>query len=159
MPLRELFTNRHSTRPLVQYLLWPQLLPFVLMVLVIVGVVWGIDVSARQTRRLNEAQQRLSTIDQIARNVLDSETGLRGYLLTGDDQFLGPYRAGQAALNRNLALLEKQPATLLQYQNIQQVRYLMTTWREQVAEPLLASQRSGGLRQQEIGVQIGRAHV
>lgn len=151
MPLRDLpLKPLQHQRPLTHYLLWPQILPFVLMLIVIGAVVWGIDVSVRQTRTLNLAQQRLNTINQIARNVLDSETGLRGYLLTGQDSFLLPYTKGQQALNQNLSLLEKHPATILQYQNIQQVRYLMDSWRIEVAEPLIRAQRSGELQPQDL---------
>lgn len=141
MPLRLLLSR--AQRPLTHYLLWPQLLPFALMLTVIATVIWGIDFSARQNRTLNLAQQRLTVINQIARNVLDSETGLRGYLLTGQDAFLQPYRAGQTALERNLSQLEACPATVLQYQNIQQVRYLMELWQMEVAGPLLRAPKSG----------------
>ncbi len=131
-------------RSLVGYLLVPQILPFALMLMVICSIIWGIDYSVRQASALNSAQQRLSIINQITHNVLDCETGLQGYMLTGNRQFLGPYRKAQAELQRNIGLLKAKPVTVLQYQNIQQVHFLMNSWRDQVAEPLLRVRQNGG---------------
>ncbi|OAS25839.1 adenylate/guanylate cyclase domain-containing protein [Methylobacterium platani] len=43
---------------------------------------------------------------QVLADLLDSETGQRGYLLTGDPAFLVPYTAGQARIAAELPLLE-----------------------------------------------------
>ena len=44
------------------------------------------------------------TADRAALQALtDAETGVRGYLLTGDDRFLQPYRLGRAAFGAQLA--------------------------------------------------------
>ena len=36
----------------------------------------------------------LQTANELQRTVIDVETGLRGYLLTGEDRFLQPFDAG-----------------------------------------------------------------
>jgi len=41
-------------------------------------------------------------IDRLMQNMLDAETGLRGYLLTGDDRYLAPYEKAVATINSNL---------------------------------------------------------
>ncbi len=41
-------------------------------------------------------------IDRLMQNMLDAETGLRGYLLTGDDRYLAPYEKAVATINTNL---------------------------------------------------------
>ncbi len=43
---------------------------------------------------------------QVLADLLDSETGQRGYLLTGDSSFLVPYTAGQARIAAELPVLD-----------------------------------------------------
>src|SRR5436309_2929304 len=45
-----------------------------------------------------EGSQVLEASEQLERVVVDIETGLRGYLLTGDPEILQPYDEGRAAL-------------------------------------------------------------
>ena len=40
---------------------------------------------------MEQAQQTRSTINRLLRQVLNAETGQRGYLLTGDERYLAPY--------------------------------------------------------------------
>jgi hypothetical protein len=47
-----------------------------------------------EARSVSDAQGVLQTANQLQRTVIDVETGLRGYLLTGEDRFLQPFDAG-----------------------------------------------------------------
>ncbi len=58
---------------------------------------------ATETRRVGYAAQR--ELSGLLQSLLDMETGQRGFLLSGDTQFLEPYRAGAAAVDRHLAAL------------------------------------------------------
>ena len=49
--------------------------------------------STTAVANLEQAQQTRSAINQLIRQVLDAETGQRGYLLTGDARYLEPYHA------------------------------------------------------------------
>ncbi|MDP9291486.1 MAG: CHASE3 domain-containing protein, partial [Verrucomicrobiota bacterium] len=55
-----------------------------------------------QVRRSLEVQTQ---IRKVLANAVDSETGVRGYLLTGRDDFLEPYRDGSQALPENIRVL------------------------------------------------------
>lgn len=57
----------------------------------------GYRQSSRALADINEAQQVRGTLNQILQNMLDAETGQRGYLLTHKDSYLLPY---QRALDR-----------------------------------------------------------
>src|SRR3954447_1323976 len=55
------------------------------------------------------SQPRLATYVELSRQardtheaMLDQETGLRGWLVTGDPVFLGPYRDGKAAADTSV---------------------------------------------------------
>ena len=56
---------------------------------------------------IEEAQQTRGAINKLLQQVLDAETGQRGYLLTGDPRYLEPYNAATADINQNLDLLRR----------------------------------------------------
>ena len=65
-----------------------------------------------------EARRDSNTIvalDDILADVLSAETGQRGFIITGDRKYLGPYRRGvqhiDADLKRVDALTSREPAT------------------------------------------------
>ncbi|MGE7416692.1 CHASE3 domain-containing protein [Methylobacterium tarhaniae] len=63
---------------------------------------WQSSVQHRITHTLSVDR----TLMQVLADLLDSETGQRGYLLTGDPAFLVPYTAGQARIAAELPVLE-----------------------------------------------------
>jgi signal transduction histidine kinase len=77
-----------------------------------------------------DAGQRLS----IA--LLDQETGVRGFGLTGREEFLDPYRSGRESEGEALAALGAGP-------DVAAVREAAQRWREQYAEPAVAAARTG----------------
>jgi methyl-accepting chemotaxis protein len=48
-----------------------------------------------------------SMIHQVTEDLIDAETGQRGYLLTGEPAYLAPYRDARAAVDRDVAVLVK----------------------------------------------------
>ncbi|MCQ4167082.1 CHASE3 domain-containing protein [Tahibacter harae] len=83
--------------------LWQRyLLLLLLAVLLLVGVGWAalstgaeLNATLREVSRLQEATKRLSVL--LAR-VVDLETGQRGFLLTGDEAYLKPYREAESEI-------------------------------------------------------------
>ena len=71
-------------------------------------------ISYRGTEKLLQARlarahsvEVLNAIDSLLAALLDCETGQRGYLLTGDDNYLAPYRDGLAAIDKALATADR----------------------------------------------------
>ena len=54
---------------------------------------------------IGEAQKTRSSINQLMQQMLDAETGQRGYLLTGDRKYLEPYDAAIGEINQTLDTL------------------------------------------------------
>ncbi|GBG13056.1 methyl-accepting chemotaxis protein [Novimethylophilus kurashikiensis] len=74
----------------------------ILLVLVVVG-----NTSYHSTIKLTEAAHWrehtysvLAQLDQLLVKLQDAETGQRGYVITGDEQYLGPYRAALPEIDR-----------------------------------------------------------
>ena len=83
--------------------------------LVVVLVVVGFAVTARgfqsvrnASREEQRAQSAVATATQVEKLVLDLETGTRGYVLTGQDRYLEPWRAAQRRLPGEVAELRRE---------------------------------------------------
>ena len=80
---------------------------FALLVAVVLIAVWLTlrqDSSTALVRHALEVENRLSSVLSLTQ---DAETGQRGYLLTRQDQFLGPYRHALAEIEPQLADLTR----------------------------------------------------
>ena len=76
--------------------------------------------------------------------LIDEETGVRGYLLSGEADFLQPYTEGQTQEAQDAAqitnLLAGSPAALAQLASVQRA---VTVWRTGYALPFIAAARAG----------------
>ncbi|MED1793681.1 CHASE3 domain-containing protein [Brevibacillus nitrificans] len=80
--------------------------------------------------------------NQIQKNMLDMETGMRGFMITGDEQYLEPYqissRSWQDNYNKLYALLEDNPD---QQQALEQMRPLILSWIANTGEFVIQNKR------------------
>lgn len=80
----------------------------------------------------------------IEKNVLNMETGQRGYMITGDESYLEPYRQGLAQWNYNydqlFALISDNPS---QQRSLQNIKTHITRWIEIAGEPLVELKKQG----------------
>lgn len=63
--------------------------------------------STKAVANMEQAQQTRSAINQLVRQMLDAETGQRGYLLTGDQRYLEPYKMAVGDITQNLDRLRQ----------------------------------------------------
>ena len=74
-----------------------------LAALVLIGInETGYHQSARALERIEGYTRTRDSVNLLLQNVLDAETGSRGYLLTGDPRYLEPYNAAVAEISHNL---------------------------------------------------------
>jgi len=67
----------------------------------------GFRQSTRALADIDEAQRGRSVVNQILQNMLDAETGQRGYLLTGEASYRQPYDTAIKEVDGNLATLRQ----------------------------------------------------
>lgn len=95
-------------------------------------VLWMADRSLREVQATSDLADRTQEVrlalDAVSESLLKMETGQRGFLLTGQEAYLGPYRSGAAALDPQLQRLEQ-----LIVDNDQQTQRLISL-RQRVAE-------------------------
>ena len=79
----------------------------------------GFQTSRTAMAQIDKAETTRATINKLLQQMLDAETGQRGYLLTGDERYLEPYNAALADVNQNLdelrSLTSTSPAELAEF--------------------------------------------
>ncbi|NMM10704.1 MAG: histidine kinase [Polaromonas sp.] len=63
--------------------------------------------STAAAANIEEAQQTRGAISKLVQEMLDAETGQRGYLLTGDPRYLEPYKIATSDISQNLNVLSR----------------------------------------------------
>ena len=116
--------------------------------IVIVGGFAGLAlaISSLRSVELSDARtaQVLTTADTLERRAIDLETGLRGYLLSGNSSFLAPYETAKNSYPRLakqlLTLTTGDPASQQRVRTISQaIHSYVTDW----AQPLVRNIQSG----------------
>jgi len=122
----------------------------VLLALATVGVGLAVAVNERLGERrhlvLRHLEPALQAGLRLENALIDQETGVRGYLLTGEQAFLQPYRSGvtaEAAAYAELALQAKVPHSLLPAE-LQTLRSRARAWHREFVTPALGDRRAGG---------------
>jgi PAS domain S-box-containing protein len=67
---------------------------------------WNTRALYRDTQAVNRTHDVIASLDRVLTFTVDAETGERGFLITGQDAYLEPYRAAVARLDSELDQLE-----------------------------------------------------
>ena len=133
-----------------------------LLVLFIAGVaLYNIEAmreSGRWVRHTHQVQEGAADIVKLA---VDMETGMRGYLLAGREEFLEPYRWGWERTSGALARLKRLAAdNPAQAARLGRAEALLREWREMVAQPAIELRRRIGdaPTMNDMAKQVAEAH-
>ncbi|MFH9294889.1 ATP-binding protein [Streptomyces sp. NPDC017520] len=125
--------------------------------LVIGGIVMA-RISDRTTELVDRIQPARSASFQLQNSLLDQETGIRGFALTGDDSFLDPYEAGKAAEQERLAQVRRLVGPGSRYaDDLDAIASAAGKWRRSKAEPLIATVRERGPSEGATSAQLQRS--
>ncbi|MEU2175676.1 CHASE3 domain-containing protein [Nocardia sp. NPDC019219] len=127
---------------------WFQLVLAAMVLVVIIGTVAGAQVIAQTNRvtdrLLDKTLPAAAEAYRLQNALVDQETGLRGYGITGDRQFLQPYQDGARDEAQSVArlreLLADRPSLL---HELDAIESSARRWRTEYAEPLVAALASG----------------
>ncbi|MEV5499196.1 CHASE3 domain-containing protein [Nonomuraea fuscirosea] len=128
---------------------WFVLVISVITVLIVVCAVVGGLMLDRTSRLSDQLTGKISPAAieaaKLQKALIDQETGVRGFLLTGRQEFLEPYGEGVAAerlsYEQVAALLSDRPDLLAQ---LNAVRDRAAVWRSEYAEPMTEDRRADG---------------
>ena len=107
--------------------------------------IFSIDTIVETNEWVDHTRVVLGDSAAIVGSAVDMQTGMRGYLLAGEDGFLDPYRSGEEATYSGLAALREtvsdNPA---QVARLNQVEATLREWQANVTEPTIALRREIG---------------
>uniref|UniRef100_UPI0030F45DD1 sensor histidine kinase n=1 Tax=Streptomyces sp. GSL17-111 TaxID=3121596 RepID=UPI0030F45DD1 len=137
-----------TSRPRLRVQTWLHLVLGVVLLLVIGATVGGGVVLSRSAAETDDLVDRVQPARveayRLQKALLDQETGVRGYVVSGNEEFLEPYtsglRAEQAAL-RQLRPTVGADETLAA--DLAEIERLAAEWRREHAEPLIRRVTAG----------------
>ncbi len=123
------------------------------------GIAWASVAAAQQELGERWLPARMAATD-LATAYVDQETGQRGFLLAGDEQFLEPYDQGRADADR----LQRRLAGALSIDEdglrlLTAVRAAGEDWIEETAEPGISARRQGPLAPEVMEAQTADGKV
>ena len=131
---------RSVTPHLARSLVAPTFAVLALVLVLISGTFAVLHVSVRdfdrETKSAGRAERILSLSAGAERHVVDVETGLRGYLLTGEPRFLEPYNAGRLRYRADLAKMGLLITDAVQRRRLGELRRASDAYVEGWAVPL-----------------------
>jgi len=102
----------------------------------------GMSVIKQTGERVDHTHNVLAQASRVLAFAVDMETGMRGYLLAGEDGFLAPYTAGKANFFKGIKALQNtvsdNPA---QVARLKKTETTIRNWVDQVTEPAIALRR------------------
>ncbi|GEP02568.1 methyl-accepting chemotaxis protein [Methylobacterium oxalidis] len=105
----------------------------------------SIEETARWTAHTHTV---IRAVDDAVKSMVDQETGLRGFLIAGDEAFLAPYRKGATTFAEALATARRLTIDNAgQQARIAEMETLGRRWRETIAEPEIALMRAPETRE------------
>jgi len=118
--------------------------PLILMALLAGALLWQIDSYRTSTRAVIQSDRTIALANQLQKLMVDMETGLRGYLLTGADAFMDPYNQALPQIGTVSETLNTRVASQTdQVRRITQVLQDYGQW-QQYAKNVLQLRNDGG---------------
>ncbi len=94
------------------------------------------------TKWVDHTHKVLASAAQRLAEAVDMETGMRGYMLSGQEEFLEPYLAGKTNFFDGVATLQKTVSdNAPQVERLQNASDTIQTWVDEVVEPAFALRR------------------
>lgn len=116
-----------------------------LLLVISVTVFMGISSLLNNFKWVDHTHKVLSKADAIVAAAVDMETGMRGYLLAGEEEFLEPYNSGK---QRFVTLIDELAETVNdnppQVELLQNTKTTMLQWQKNITEPYINLRRTVG---------------
>ncbi len=94
----------------IEKFVFPKISTSMLLAVMVVGALFFIndqnfDRSTAATLQIEDSTKTLAVLNKLQGQIVDAETGQRGYLLSGNAQYLAPYTNSTSEINKSLDLL------------------------------------------------------
>ncbi|MBT7978826.1 MAG: HAMP domain-containing protein [Rhodospirillaceae bacterium] len=107
--------------------------------------VYGIDSIVTTNKWVGHTHEVLGDAAAIVGSAVDMETGMRGYLLAGKNEFLDPYKGGEASTYQGITELQQTVNdNPKQVARLGEVEKVLREWQSEVTEPTIQLRREIG---------------
>ena len=118
-------------------------IPIAALIIIAAVVYSSLNKMVESNGWVNHTHEVIESGEAIMASMIDMETGMRGFLVAGKDQFLEPYEAGQEIFDRTITELKKtvddNPA---QVSRLEKIESLEKEWQRDAAEPQIEARRA-----------------
>ena len=117
--------------------------PLIVLLPVAAATVAATSSSHRTSKAVERSADILESAQRLLLAAVNTETGVRGYIITADNAFLAPYTQGTAAFDAEAATLRRSLAgEPEQLARLEKLVAIEMQWRSQIAEPEIAAIRA-----------------
>lgn len=108
-------------------------LPTTLLIFVAIGVFINTTIVINNFQWVEHTNQVIADVKGLSKNLVDMETGERGYLFSGDKKFLEPYNNGKEEFQTKIGhLIEKVNDNPQQINRLKQLQTMQKQWDEEI---------------------------
>ena len=120
-------------------LLIPSSIALVLLLITSVTVYFSIDRLLKTTNWVEHTYKVIGSSNKIMATLVDQETGMRGFAVSGDEAYLEPYNKGKAIFESEIeALQETVSDNPAQVARLNIIDRIASDWKDKVAEEYIA---------------------
>lgn len=131
-------------------------------------------ITAQQMNRIQEAVnlnihtfEVVRAANRVRQDLLNIETGQRGFLVTGDEQFLQPYIDGKNEIEKNLQTLQQRTSdNRTQQQRLDNIKQAYQRWLQEAIDPAIAQMKAASNNPEQMNAArqfeaqgIGKKHM
>lgn len=133
-----------------------------LTMLIVLGVISLSSISSMNTTSgwVSHTYKALMGAQNIVASAVDMETGMRGFLLAGKEEFLEPYKKGSEEIYDRIETLQQMVSDNdVQVKRLAEVEATMREWQSKITEPMIAKRREVGssMSMDDIATLVGEA--
>ena len=116
--------------------------PLILLVILSIIVISNLGSIVGTNKQVEHTYNVLDKASSIIGYAVDMETGMRGFLLAGKEEFLDPYKGGEKHTYDGIAQLQRTVSdNPPQVARLKKVRDILKEWQSQVTEPAIEYRR------------------
>ncbi len=134
--------------------------PLILVVLLGTFIYFSIESLLETSERVDHTHIVIEKALHIEGAAVNMETGMRGYLLAGKEEFLDPYKGGKEEFYRLLnGLKETVSDNPTQVNRLREIDENITAWQTDVTEPIILKRKEVGtsITMEDISAMVGQA--
>ncbi|MFT5486096.1 MAG: methyl-accepting chemotaxis protein [Paracoccaceae bacterium] len=138
-------SNRFRSIKIRSKVLTGIMIPLVILLTVGGVTTWSLLSIKDSVKWVNHTHKVLGVSDQIVAAAVNMETGMRGFMLAGKDEFLEPYNGGQKVFTAEISTLKNTVSdNPPQVERLETAEKTISDWVANVTEPMIAMRRKVG---------------